>query len=244
MLRDYRPGGRLRRARVRQQQRRRSADAAAAAPERGAVHLRPVAGHDRGLHVRPRLAPTAGGPARTAARTAARSGLSEETILRNTLGLKNVANSLLELRSPGGPTRPDERQRGQQPPAQDLLGAVDVQRVPRLPPRATWPRSRSAIRRDRASRSQHRPDRVPRLAADPGVPGAASGREPAARTAPPTRRSSTTRPAPTSSPRSSTRGAQRRPAGRRRLRTLTASRLRRHGRRRLRGAAGASRSEG
>ena len=36
-------------------------------------------------------------------------GLSEETILRNTLGLKNVVNSLLELRAAGGPTRPDER---------------------------------------------------------------------------------------------------------------------------------------
>ncbi|MGY0007205.1 M14 family zinc carboxypeptidase [Micromonospora sp. I033] len=35
-------------------------------------------------------------------------GLSEETILRNTLGLKNVVNSLLELRSAGGATRPDE----------------------------------------------------------------------------------------------------------------------------------------
>src|SRR5256714_9016854 len=35
-------------------------------------------------------------------------GLSEETILRNALGLKNVVNSLLELRSAGGPTRPDE----------------------------------------------------------------------------------------------------------------------------------------
>ena len=35
-------------------------------------------------------------------------GLSEETILRNTLGLKNVTNSLLELRSAGGTTRPNE----------------------------------------------------------------------------------------------------------------------------------------
>ena len=35
-------------------------------------------------------------------------GLSEETILRNTLGLKNVTNSLLELRSSGGTTRPGE----------------------------------------------------------------------------------------------------------------------------------------
>ncbi|MER7416887.1 M14 family metallocarboxypeptidase [Micromonospora peucetia] len=40
--------------------------------------------------------------------TGATVGLSEETILRNTLGLKNVVNSLLELRSSGGPTRPDE----------------------------------------------------------------------------------------------------------------------------------------
>ncbi|WP_433528690.1 M14 family zinc carboxypeptidase [Micromonospora sp. CA-263727] len=40
--------------------------------------------------------------------TGASVGLGEETILRNTLGLKNVVNSLLELRSSGGPTRPDE----------------------------------------------------------------------------------------------------------------------------------------
>ena len=35
-------------------------------------------------------------------------GLSEETILRNTLGLKNTVASLLETRSGGGPTRPNE----------------------------------------------------------------------------------------------------------------------------------------
>jgi Zinc carboxypeptidase len=35
-------------------------------------------------------------------------GLSQETILRNTLGLKNTIASLLEARSDGGPTRPDE----------------------------------------------------------------------------------------------------------------------------------------
>lgn len=35
-------------------------------------------------------------------------GMSEETILRNTAGLKNTVNSLLELRSSGGPTRPNE----------------------------------------------------------------------------------------------------------------------------------------
>jgi hypothetical protein len=35
-------------------------------------------------------------------------GLSQETILRNTMGLKSIVGSLLEVRTPGGPTRPDE----------------------------------------------------------------------------------------------------------------------------------------
>ncbi len=35
-------------------------------------------------------------------------GLSQETILRNTMGLKNTVSMLLEARSTGGPTRPDE----------------------------------------------------------------------------------------------------------------------------------------
>jgi hypothetical protein len=35
-------------------------------------------------------------------------GLSQETILRNTMGLKNVVGSLLEARSSGGATRPNE----------------------------------------------------------------------------------------------------------------------------------------
>ena len=35
-------------------------------------------------------------------------GLSQETILRNTLGLKNMVSLLLEARSAGGPTRPNE----------------------------------------------------------------------------------------------------------------------------------------
>jgi hypothetical protein len=35
-------------------------------------------------------------------------GLSQETILRNTMGLKNTVSMLLEARSTGGPTRPNE----------------------------------------------------------------------------------------------------------------------------------------
>ena len=35
-------------------------------------------------------------------------GLSQETILRNTMGLKNTVSMLLEARSAGGPTRPNE----------------------------------------------------------------------------------------------------------------------------------------
>ncbi|MGH3100775.1 MAG: M14 family metallopeptidase, partial [Thermoleophilia bacterium] len=35
-------------------------------------------------------------------------GLSQETILRNTMGLKNTVSMLLEARSSGGPTRPNE----------------------------------------------------------------------------------------------------------------------------------------
>jgi hypothetical protein len=35
-------------------------------------------------------------------------GLSQETILRNTMGLKSMIGSLLEARSAGGPTRPNE----------------------------------------------------------------------------------------------------------------------------------------
>ena len=35
-------------------------------------------------------------------------GLSQETILRNTMGLKSIVGSLLEVRTPGGPTRPGE----------------------------------------------------------------------------------------------------------------------------------------
>ena len=101
-------------------------------------------------------------------------GLSEETILRNTLGLKNVTNSLLELRSSGGQTRPDE---GNAP----TTGAARP--TPRLWTfhqfldyhRANSATSWSPHRGDRIPGRQHRPDRLPRIAAHPGAPGAAPG---------------------------------------------------------------------
>ena len=73
-------------------------------------------------------------------------------------------------------------QRAEQPPPQDLLGALHLPAVPRLPAGEPARRSQRAIERvrSRSRRSNTRPDRVPRLAPDPGVPGAASGREPAA----------------------------------------------------------------
>ena len=47
-------------------------------------------------------------------------GLSQETILRNTMGLKNTVSMLLEARSAGG-RRAQRGDPGEQPPAQDVL---------------------------------------------------------------------------------------------------------------------------
>jgi hypothetical protein len=84
-------------------------------------------------------------------------GLSEETILRNALGLKNVINSLLE------------------PKAQNLLVHLDVQPVPRLPPGRATGDPPSPTDGHRLSGGEHRPDRVPGFPPDSGVPSAASG---------------------------------------------------------------------
>ena len=70
-------------------------------------HLRRVPGHDRGPHVH-QGAQDGWWACPYGCEGGSTVGQSEETILRNTLGLKNVVNSLLELRSSGGPTRPDE----------------------------------------------------------------------------------------------------------------------------------------
>ena len=74
MLRDYRPVASYDGHEFGNSQRRRPADAAAAPPERGSVHLRPVAGHDCEPHVCSVVRSTAGGRALTAAPTAATSG--------------------------------------------------------------------------------------------------------------------------------------------------------------------------
>ena len=102
-------------------------------------------------------------------------GLSEETILRNTLGLKNVINSLLELRSSGGADPARRGQRGEQPAAQDVLRAVDVQPVHRLPPRTL-----GDIKQARAEAIEFQAGNTGRIVfrgsrRRPGAPGAAPG---------------------------------------------------------------------
>jgi len=63
-------------------------------------------------------------------------GLSQETILRNTMGLKNVVGALLEARSAGGETRPSDD--GANTPnsrkRKALLGSLQLSRVPGLLP--------------------------------------------------------------------------------------------------------------
>ena len=119
--------------------------------------------------------PTAGGTARTAARAAARSGSARRTILRNTMGLKSVVGSLLEARSTGGTTRPNETTPRTSAGAR-LLGHLHVPAVPRLPGDQTESprRSRSRSR----SRPRHRPDRVPGSCPIPAFPAPHPGEPP------------------------------------------------------------------
>ncbi len=108
--------------------------------------------HDRELHVRAAAPRTAGGPARTAARTAAPSGSARRRSCATRSGSRTSSTRCWSCAAAGGATRPDERQRGEQPAAQDVLGAVDVQPVPRLPPRERA--RRSSARRRRRSQFQ------------------------------------------------------------------------------------------
>ena len=108
-------------------------------------------------------------------------GLSEETILRNTMGLKNITGSLLEVRSAGGPTRPNEgnapnnRRRKTYSALYTFQQFLDYHLAnARAIPRAIGDRS--------FQREQGRI--VFRGSRHPGVPGAAPGREPAADEAP------------------------------------------------------------
>ena len=107
-------------------------------------------------------------------------GLSQETILRNTMGLKNVVSSLLEARSAGGPTRPNEgnapnnRRRKTYSAIYTYQQFLDYQRANQV-----------EIERRSRSRSQFQTSNTGRIVfrgslRHPGLPGAASGREPAA----------------------------------------------------------------
>ena len=107
-------------------------------------------------------------------------GLSQETILRNTLGLKSVIGSLLEARSNGGADPAERDQHGEQPPAQDLLRRVHLPAVPRLPARERVRDCAGDRGVDRIPDIEHRANRVPGLVSHRSLPGTASGREPAA----------------------------------------------------------------
>ena len=105
-------------------------------------------------------------------------GLSQETILRNTMGLKNTVSMLLEARSAGGPTRPDEAI-----PANNRFGARRTRRSTRCSSSSTttgrssrWSRRRS--RRRPVPEEQHGPDRFPRQLRRPGVPRPHPGEAP------------------------------------------------------------------
>ena len=107
-------------------------------------------------------------------------GLSQETILRNTMGLKNTVSMLLEARSAGGQTRPERGDR-----RRTTAGARRTRRCTRWSSCST---TTGEAARDRADdrgvdgvpAQQHRPDRVPGQLRRPGLPGAAPGRGPAA----------------------------------------------------------------
>ncbi len=107
-------------------------------------------------------------------------GLSQETILRNTMGLKSVIGSLLEARSAGGTTRPNEgnapnnRRRKSYSAIYTYQQFLDYQ----LANQSEIAAGDRGV--DRVPDLEHRPDRVPGLVSHPGLPGTASGREPAA----------------------------------------------------------------
>ena len=131
-------------------------------------------------------------------------GMGEETILRNTLGLKNVVNSLLELRSGGGATRPDEtntannRRRKAYSALWTFEQFLDYHR----------PRSATSARPVRRRSSSSRPTTPGSSSAAPApsrrTPRRTRGRARRGRTCPTSARSSPIRPARTGSPRSST----------------------------------------
>ena len=107
-------------------------------------------------------------------------GLSQETILRNTMGLKNTVSMLLEARSAGGADAPERSDRREQPAAQDVLRDLHHEPVARLLPRELRRGRERDQGVDPVPEEQHGPDRVPRQLRRAGVPGAAPGRGAAA----------------------------------------------------------------
>ena len=107
-------------------------------------------------------------------------GLSQETILRNTMGLKNTVSMLLEARSAGGPTRPNEgiaannRRRKTYSAIYTMQQLLDYYRANQ---QAVEQRDQGV---DPVPEEQHGPDRVPRQLRRAGLPGAAPGRGAAA----------------------------------------------------------------
>jgi Zinc carboxypeptidase len=107
-------------------------------------------------------------------------GLSQETILRNTLGLKNMVSLLLEAHSAGGQTRPNEAIPANNRRRKTYSALYTYHQFLDYYP--------AAAARDRACdrgvtglpAQQHRPDRVPGQLRRPGLPRAAPRRGPAA----------------------------------------------------------------
>ena len=108
-------------------------------------------------------------------------GLSQETILRNTMGLKNTVSMLLEARSNGGQTRPNETEFPANNRRRKTYSAMYTMEQMLDYYRENRPQVVRAIKDSVAfQKQQHGPDRVPRQLRRPGVPGAAPGRGPAA----------------------------------------------------------------
>jgi hypothetical protein len=107
-------------------------------------------------------------------------GLSQETILRNLMGLKSVVGSLLEARSAGGPTRPAETGNPQANRRRKTYSAIYTYQQFLDYYRANQAAVANAIEESQEFQKSNVGRIVcPRLVRHRAVPGAASGRVPA-----------------------------------------------------------------